>query len=201
MLTLQGQTANMIGLVSVGAGTAWYAVVPGTVNLITRITGLQVDNGATNNGLYLMRPLGQAVVQQAQAAADTSVVLDRDPSPTGNTISSGDQVVLLFSDGTYRKVQVSSWTAATLTLGVGALPAAIDAGTTLWNFGIYTDTEPDTSLAFPKLDTPTSTVKDYPFTSAGGFAGWEAGQPLMIYCPNATNATKLNYAEYAATVG
>lgn len=194
--TQAAQSANMIGRTLATAGTAWYAVVPGSPSLVTRLTALQIDNGATNNGLYLMRPLASATVQQAEAAAATTVTLDRDPSPSGNTISSGDQVVLLFADGTYRKVTVSSWSPSTLVLTVGALPAAIAAGTTLWNFGIFSDTEPGTSLPFPLLDTPTSAVKDYPF--GAGFAG-AAGQPLLIYCPNATNQTKLNYAEYART--
>jgi hypothetical protein len=68
----------------------------------------------------------------------------------------------------------------------------------MWNFGVNTDTEP-TSLAFPKLDTPTSAVKDYSF--GGGFAGFTAGQPLLLYSPNATNQTKMNFASYANTGG
>lgn len=198
MVTLDGSTANMLGKTTAGAGTPWFAVVPGSPFLVTRLLALQVNNGATNNGVYLMRPLASATVNTAQNAADTTVVLDRDPSPSGNTIASGDQVVLLFADGTYRRVVVSSWSASTLTLTVGALPAAISAGTTLWNFGVYTDTEPGTGAAFPLLNTPTSVVTTYTFEA--GFAG-AAAEPLLLYSPNATNATDLNYAEYARTAG
>lgn len=191
-----GYSGNLIGRTLATAGTPWFAVVPGASGYVTRVTSLQIDNGATNNGVYLMRPLASATVQQAQAAAGTTIVLDRDPSPSGNTIASGDQVVVLSSDGTYRRVTVSSWSAGTLTLTVSALPAAIAAGTTLWNLGVYTDTEPGTSLPFPLLDTPTSAIKEYTFDS--GFAG-AASEPLILYSPNATNQTKLNYAEYART--
>lgn len=193
---LQAVGGDLIGRTLATAGTAWYAVVPGSPGLVTRLISAQIDNGATDNGLYLMRPLASSIVQQAQAAADTTIILTSDPSPSGNTIASGDQVVLLFADGTYRRVTVSSWSASTLTLTVGSLPAAISAGTTLWNLGIFSDTEPVTSLPFPLLDTPVSVVKDYPLSV--GFAG-TAGQPLMLYCPNATNQTKLNNAEYART--
>lgn len=201
MITLPGFSGNMIGLVDVAAGTPWFAVIPGASGYVTRLTKLQVDNGATANGIFLMRPLAYALVTTAQVATDTTLILDRDPSPSGNTIANLDQVVYAAADGTYRRVQVSSWSAATLTLTVGALPAAVSAGAYLWNFGVYTDTEPNTSLAFPKLDTPASAVTNYPGEGefAVGFAGWSAGQPLMLYSPNATNATKLNFAEFART--
>lgn len=197
MISLQGGGGNSIGRVSVAANTPWYAVIPASPGLITRLVGLEIDNGATDNGIYVMRAIGGAVIQTAQAAADTTLILDRDPSATGNTIASGDQVVCLASDGTYRRVTVASWSAATLTLTVSALPAAVAAGSILWNFGVYTDTEPATGAAFPLIDTPVSDVTPKEFEV--GFAGFAAGQPLVLYSPNAINATKLNYAEFAYT--
>lgn len=195
---LQASSGSLLGRTEATAGTAWYAVVPGSAGLVTRLTAAQIDNGATNNGVYLMRAIGSATVQAAQAAADTTIVLDRDPSASGNTISSGDQVVVLASDGTYRRVTVSSWSASTLTLTVSALPAAVAAGTGLWNFGIYTDTVPATGSAHVKLNTPTSAVTTYDL--GPGLAG-AASEPLLVYSPNVTNQTSLNYAGYARTAG
>lgn len=188
--------ANSIGRATDTAGTPWFAVVPGHAGYYTWITALQVKSGATNNGLYVMRALAGATVLSAQAAGDTTLVLDANPSPDGNTIASGDEVVYLASDGTYRRTTVSSWNGSTLTLTVGALPAAVAADSPMWNFGVYTDTEPATSLAFPLVDTPVSVTTPYAFV--GGFGGWGAGEPLLVYCPNATNQTVLNYLEYAA---
>lgn len=187
----------MIGLVDVTAGTPWFALVPGLANYTARLMALEVDNGATENGLFLMRPLASKTILTAQVATDTTLILDGNPSPSGDTIASGDQVVYLASDGTYRRVTVSSWNGSSLTLTVSALPAAVAADSPMWNFGVHTDTEPNTSLPFPKLHTPASDVTPYPLEC--GFAGWAAGQPLAIYCPNATNKTKLNNAQYAHT--
>lgn len=198
MISLAALAGNMVGRTTASAGTAYYATIPGRSGLIARLSKLQIDNAGTNNKFYLMRPLtASATVTTAQAASDTTLVLDRDPSPSGNTIASGDQVVYLASDGTYRRVTVSSWSAGTLTLTVSALPAAVAAGSYAWNFGVHTDTEPTTGTAFPLLDTPVSAVTTYSFDV--GFSGFAGGAPLLLYTPNATAVTTLNFAEYGYT--
>ncbi len=197
-----GNTGNTVGKKTAAANTPWYAVVPGQTNLVTRLLGLQVKSaGATVNGIYVMRPLGYATVETAQAATDTTLVLDRDPSSSGNTIANLDQVLYEASDGTTRQVQVSAWTAATLTLTVAALPAAVSAGALMFFMGVYTDTEPDTSLAFPLIDTPASATTTYDWSGWGGFATWNTSEPILLYCPNATDVTTLNYAGFARTTG
>ncbi len=80
---------------------------------------------------------------------------------------------------------------------MAALPVSVAAGSTLWNFGIFTDTEPTTGAPFPLVNTPVSVVTPKAFVT--GFTSWVAGAPLLLYSPNATNRTDLNHAEYAYT--
>lgn len=197
MINFTPAGGNGIGGKSAAVGTPWYAVVPGRANFFTRLAAVEYHSaGATENGIYVMRPIGQATVLQGENSGATSVILNADPSAAGNAISNGDQVVLLASDGTYRQTNATAGLTG-FTLPVAALPAAISAQTTLWNFGIFSDTEPNTSLVFPKVHTQASGV--YLRELLVGYAGWLTGQPLLLYCPNATHATNLLNAEYAHT--
>lgn len=196
---LKAADGDMLGLTAAPAGTPWYALVPGAVNLRARIARIQIDNGATANPLYLMRPINPEPVQFTDAfgtGVDT-VTLSRDPSPPGNTIAAGDQCIIQCSDGTYRQVQVAAWTAASLSLQFTAnLPAAVVARANLFNLGVHTDTDPRTTKAFPKLEPAINGVSEVGF--GVGFGG-RPGDPLLVYCPNATDQTVMNFAEYAYT--
>lgn len=206
MFIFPASGGGTVGYTDANANTPWYALIPGLPGAITRFIKAQVDNGATDNGLYVMRPIGllndtdRAFVTTARITSDTTVPLDRDPSAPGNTIASGDQVVIQCSDGVYRQFQVSSWSANTVTL-TGALGFAVDSGAPFFFFGVFNDTDPRTGVAFPKLDTKASVVTDIPTTGSfeAGFPGFRAGDPILLYSPNATNKTKLNFAEYVYT--
>lgn len=200
-VNFQGTAGGVLGLTNAAAGTVYYGVIPGRVGTITRVLQFQVQSATTANSVYWMRPIGRANTSQAQTTSDSSVVLDADPSPTGNTIAAGDQCILAFADGTYQRMQVntSGWNSTTKTLTFTAtLPAAVSKGAKFWMFGVYNDTDPATNAVFPQFITTANTTTTYQML-AGGIRGVQTQDPLLIYCPNATNATNTNFVEYTHT--
>lgn len=202
MLNFNAVAGNILGKTNAAADTAYYAVIPGKLQTFTRVASFQLTSGNTANNGYWMRPIGRASTTVAATTSDSSVTLDSDPSPTGNTIAAGDQVVIAHSDGTYRRSQVntSGWNGTTKVLTfTGTLPAAVAAGAKVFNFGVYTDTDPANGLAHPIVNTTANTTSTWNF-QAGGIKGHQAQDPILFYCPNATNATILNFAEYGYTI-
>lgn len=201
-LPYNASEGGIVGKKTAAANTAFYAVIPASVGKYTRVAMLQSVQGNTANDLNLMRPLGRSTSSAAYGTNVAAIVLTSDPSPTGNTIAAGDQVVIRHStDGTYRQYQVntSGWASNTNTVTFTAnLAAAVVAGDKVYNFGIYTDTDTTTGSAHPVLATTANATTTYTFT-ASGFRGANVGDPLLVHCINATNASVLNYVEYAAT--
>jgi hypothetical protein len=68
----------------------------------------------------------------------------------------------------------------------------------VWDYGVNTDTDPLTGAAFPIIPNAVAvnTTGNVFNTVASGFRGSRVGDPLLVYCGNATNAVVLNYAEY-----
>jgi hypothetical protein len=201
-LAQQGFGGNVLGRANAAAGTAYYAVVPGKTGCYTSIAQFAVRCGNTANDVYWLRPLGRANVTVAATTSDASLTLDADPSPTGNTIAAGDQVVIQHSDGTNRRAQVntSGWNGTTKVVTFTAdLAANVAVGAKIWNFGVHTDTDPVLGTAHPVFGT-TANATVTPVFDASGIRGHQTGDPLLFYTGNATNATDLLYAEYARTI-
>lgn len=194
---------NVIGKATASLDTAWYAVIPGRAGGYNRLVSFSLTAGNTANLLYAMRPIGRAnCATNVAADAGATLVIDADPSPSGNTIAAGDQVIIVHTDGTYSRNQVNTagWNGTTKTLTFTANVAKAVNTTTgkVFMMGVYTDTDPITGLAFPQFPSVLNTQRVYSFT-ASGFKGHNTGDPLLLYCPNATNVTVLDYAEYAFT--
>ena len=195
---------GMVGLTNAAAGTVWYAVVPGLANAYARLEGFQYNCGNTANNFTFMRPIARAQATVAGLTNVATITVDADPSPSGNTIAAGDQVVVgPCSDGSYRRGQVntSGWNSTTKVITLTANNAAAFAvGTKVYNFGVPGDTDPITGAAFPVFTPTANTVGNCVFYG-GGFVSAAKGDPLLIYNPNATNATTLNHAGYAHSAG
>lgn len=192
---------GVIGLANAAAGTAYYSVIPGRTGAFARLCSFNWTSGNTANSIYGMRPIGRTTTTAAATTSDASVTLAADPSPSGNTIAAGDQVVIAHSDGTYRRAQVntSGWNSSTKVLTFTAnLAANVASGAKVFMFGVYTDTDPVTGNAFPIFPTVANTTYQNNFVAAG-FCGAAAADPLMLYCPNATNATTINNSEFCFT--
>ena len=190
---------NVLGLTNATADTVVYAVVPGRPGFYTRVAMFQHVSGNTANSSYLLRPIGRANLASAAATSQAVVIVDAHPYPTGNTIASGDQVVVREDAGTYTRYQVSSYNGTTKAITFTAnVATALSAGNKLWNFGVFTDTDPAVATAHPLFPTTANTTTTVTF-GPGGVSGHQKGDPILFYNPNATNATKLNHLEYAYT--
>jgi hypothetical protein len=66
-------------------------------------------------------------------------------------------------------------------------------------FGVFTDTDPATGSAFPLFVTTANTTTNYPANSNPCFLQTSSriGEPLLVYNPNATDATAINQIQYA----
>jgi len=209
MAISSGYLGNVLGRANAAANTVVYTVVPGfgtagtpSTFRYTRLVNFSWTSGNTANAFTVMRPLGSAKVTTAANSSVAALVLDADPSPSGNTIAANDIVVVQHSDGTYRQytVNTSGWASNTNTVTfTGNLAANTAVNAKVWNFGVYTDTDPVFGTAHPTFPTVANTTNTFVFTAAG-VCGSAKGDPLVIYNPNATNATILNYAEYIVTV-
>lgn len=190
---------NMLGLANAAAGTAYYAIVPGRPGFYARVAKFETVSGNTANINYWLRPIGRANLASAANTGQATVTVDAHPYPTGNTIASGDQVVVREDAGTYTRYTVDSYNGTTKVITFSAnVATALSAGAKLWNFGVFTDTDPATATAHPRFATVANSTNTYTFGPAG-VAGHQKGDPVLFYNPNATNATNLNYAEYAYT--
>lgn len=202
-LAQNGYGGNVLGRANAAANTVVYAVIPGLRNRFTALAKLNYTNGNTANSFTVMRPIGRSTVAAAANSSVATLTLSSDPSPSGNTIAAGDQCVVESADGTYRLGQVNTagWAANTKIVTFTANNAAnVAAGAKFFNLGIFTDTDPISGLAHPTIPTVANTTGDAFSATVAGIRGWAAGDPLLIYNPNATNATVQNFAEYANTV-
>jgi len=199
-LTVNAFGGGLLGKTNATADTVYYGVIPGNTQGYARIGGFQYTCGNTANSFTLMRPIGWANIAAAAGTNVAVVTLDADPSPSGNTIAAGDQVVLgPCTDGTYRRAQVntSGWNGTTLALTFTAnLTAAVNTSTDLFNFGVAADTDPNTGSAHPIFTPTVNTTADVQLFG-GGFKSYRKGDPLLVYNPNATAATNLNHLAYA----
>jgi hypothetical protein len=200
---VNGFAASAIGKTNAAADTVYYGVIPGNPAGFAHIVGGQYTAGNTANSYTIMRPIGRSLVATAALSNVAVLTLATDPSPTGNTIAAGDQVVIgPATDGTYFRAQVntSGWCSTTKVLTFTAnLTAAVNTSAKVYMFGIASDTDPVTGVAFPVIGTVANTTTALP-NEGGGFKTAQKGDPMMIYSPNATNATNLNYAAYGYTV-
>lgn len=205
-----GYAGNVVGRANAAADTVYYAVVPGfgavgtsTLNWrYTRLSQLSWTSGNTANAFTVMRPLASAKVTVAAITNVAALTLDADPSPSGNTIAASDSVVVQHTDGTYRRYNVNTagWCSTTNTVTFNTnLAANVAVNAKVWNFGVFTDTDPVYGTAHPTFPTVANTTNTYVF-SGGGVCGSAVGDPLLIYNPNATNATVMNFAEFVRTV-
>ena len=197
---------GMVGKQTAAAGTAFVATLPpyrnsaGAYTAFTRLAQLSVTQGNTANSVYLMRPIGRTTTSAASNTNTNTVTLTADPGPSGNGIAANDYVCVQQSDGTILTTTANAWNATTkvLTLNLNTT-ASVASGARVWDFGVNTDTDPVTGAAHVLI--PTTANATTTFTAGpAGFAGAQAGDPILVYNPNATNASVLNFAEYAFTL-
>jgi hypothetical protein len=210
-----GFGGGVIGKNTATAGTAWYALIPpyynaGAYRGYSCLLQVNITNGNTATNFTFMRPQGATTATAAASTGVNTITLAADPGnnagglysafATNNNIAANDIIVTQNVDGTVTQYVVGAWNATTKVVTVSAanLSVNIAAGAKVWDYGVNTDNDPLTGMPYPivpngqAVNTTGSTFN----TVAGGFRGSRIGDPLLIYCGNATNAVTLNYAEY-----
>ncbi len=186
------------------AGSLWNG--DGRSQCYTGLIMFQATSLSTANSIYVMRAIGRTTTTTT-AAADTvaALTLAADPSPSGNTIAALDQVIYEDTSGVFRQntVNTSGWNATTKVVTFTAnVAGAVTNGTRVWMMGVFTDTDPLTGLAFPLLATTANTTTSYPAVFSGAFLQTSAyvGEPLVLYNPNSTDATSVNFTQYGYSI-
>lgn len=192
-----------LGQKTAAAATPYYQKIDPFPNYgpYTCVFQINYTNGNTANAITAMRPIGRALVAAASNTSVNTITLASDPSATGNTIAAGDQIVFAAADGTFRQGQVGSWNGTTKVLSLSAnLAANVSSGARMWNFGVFNDTDPSTGVAFPSLPTVANTTANAYTGQVAGIRGAQVGDPILLYNPNATAQSILNFVEYAYAI-
>jgi hypothetical protein len=197
---------SVIGSQTAAAGTAFYGLVPGNPDGRTRVTSFSYTASNTAHTVTALRPIGRTTLAAACVVNTNTVTLAADPGPSGNGIAANDQIVIHYRAntndrvGTYGRHTVSAWNATTkvATISPNTTAASI-SGTKVFDFGIFSDTDPVTGAAHPGFPTNGNTVPlTYTFPGAG-IAAHQYHDPILLHSGNATGAGTLTYAEYAHT--
>lgn len=182
-------------------GTPIVQLIPPAEALKVRLTSLVYTPGATAHDLLFMRTMGQVKTAAAAAAAATSLVLDS-ASFAGQTLASGDYVVVEHADGTFGVYLVSAL--ATLTITINALAKAVNSAANVWIMGAPADTAYH-SLLKALASTRMEFTDSFAGLAEGGFADGSSyardgrGDPALIYSANGTNAGILHRGAAAYT--
>jgi len=187
------------------AATVIIALVPPKDdNHLTRVTSLSVRNGTTANNWTLMRPIAHTTTAAAAAAAQKVIALTNfSPGKTTSTgaveaLAAADYLAWENPDGTVSFDIVASVSSPNVTMTAN-LPKAIVAGAKVWAFyevgranhavlGVAASATRD-YVSPSGLFAPGIIAPDDPTNVRSGF-----GDPLIIYCPNATAACFLEHA-------
>lgn len=191
------------------AGTAIVAVLPGLRDWKLKVVSFRYTSGATSHNVSFMMPIGYTTLVSDAAKSATSMVLTADPGAWGsaksvaaNNIASGDYIAYLQNDMTwaYNKLTGTPTTdsaTGNVTIAVSSLGAKVLKGSTIYFFGVYTDSNPWTGLAHYATKSPVSTTYTWGSDSNATpvVPGRRCGDPMLFYSDNATNQGYLEYAD------
>ena len=176
------------------AATAIVELIPPQSSKLSRLTSLVYTAGATVHDLVLMRAVNQVITTAAAAASATTIVLSS-ASFGGDTIASGDYLVVEHADGTHGIHLASALSVLTVT--INALAKAVNAGAKVWIMGAPGDTN-----YHQTLKSIASTRIEFKDDTSGLItSGYDIGtynrdglnDPLLIYSANGTNAGVFNW--------
>lgn len=182
---------------------------------VTHVTNVALTTGSTAHLAYVMRPLNYTTVTVAAAAGATTLTVAADPGiystnfnyplPGGLTwpmnvadsgIAGSDYIMVQLADGTWLTILVTS--VAGLVLTVPALPSptgagnVVLAGALVYYFGDAGDTDPNTNMLQPTIESAVSVSTQFQ-DGDGVVAALHAGDPLLFYDANATAADTLAF--------
>ncbi len=176
------------------AATAITELIPPRENYRATLVALTYTPAATAHDLVLMKAIAKVSLTAASAASDTTLDLS---SATfgGDTLASGDYVVLEHGDGTHGLYLGSGL--ATLVLTVNAISKAANSGADVWIMGAVTDSTYHQTIKSIASTRTTHYNGEAGLITTGYDIGTYSrdgyGDPLVIHSANGTNAGTLNH--------
>lgn len=194
-------SGNGIGNKTAAAGTAITFLIPPHQLGFTRITKLVQTTGNTTHNLTHLRPIGKTQAYAASAAGINTVNTTAEMGATGNALAANDLVAIRETDNVTRLYTVSAVPAGypnnvTFTAN---LTAGVAQGAKMWNFGLFSDTDPVIGMAHPSVRGIANTTTSYEDREGGIFAGHEVDSPILFYSANGTNAGTLEQLSWGYT--
>jgi hypothetical protein len=180
------------------AGTAIVSTIPPAMRgAKTRLTFLEYVCSTTAHTLRLMVALNRVSTTAAAAASATSLVLSA-ATFRGDTLASGDYIVVKHTDGTYGAYLVSALSVLTVT--IPALAKAVASGNPVWIMGAIGEAEHKQILVTASVrqqwSAPTGLMTTGYRTVVAGTTYARSGNddPMIVYSNNATAAGLLENA-------
>lgn len=194
-------SGNGTGNKTAAANTAITFLIPPHRIGYTRVSKAVYTAGNTVHNLTFLRHLGKSQAYAASAAGINTVNTVAEMGVTGNLLAAGDNVALRETDGVTRLYTVSAVPGAypgnvTFTAN---LTAGVSQGEKLWNYGIFSDTDPIIGMAHPAVRAAANTTSSYSDTDGGVFASHEVDAPILFHSGNADNAGRLEQLSWAYT--
>lgn len=176
------------------AATEIVEFAPPQANKRPKLTTLRYTPAATEHDLKVMKAIHQVTLTAASPISDTTLDLS-EATFGGDTLASGDWVILEHGDGTFGVYKASGL--ATLVLTVTAISKAANVGARVWIMGA-----PGDSSYHLSYKSGTSAEKNFTDVVGGlGMSGYDIGtyfrtgigDPLMFLSANGTNAGFLHH--------
>lgn len=199
------------GKVTQTAGTLINSVIQPLARAISRVGKFVYTCGSTAHTITALRCIGRTTCTAVGAAGQAVINIAADPgittglySRTGvaivgtNAIAANDILIIRETDGIARQYKVSSVATLAITLTAN-LAVGVAIGSSVWDFGIISDTDPRTGTAhvtFLMTVSIDNTISD----DVGGVPGTlGADEPIILQSDNATVAGTMQYATFAYT--
>lgn len=165
---------------------------PPMSNKRAKLTSLAYTAAATEHDLKIMKAIHQVTLTAASAQSDTTLDLS-EATFGGDTLASGDWVILEHGDGTFGAYKASGL--ATLVLTVTAISKAANVGAKVWIMGAPGDsyhlTYKGTASTRREFADPVGGLGESGY-DIGTYFRTGLGDPLMFLSANGTNAGTLN---------
>jgi hypothetical protein len=176
------------------AGTVITELIPPREDSRVRLTKLVYTAGATAHDIVIMKSL-QKVRTTAAAVSTATTIVVSSASFVGTSIASGDYLCVEHEDGTFGLYLASGL--STLTVTINALTKGVPSGADVWIFGSPTGDASYhctlKSVASTRIEfaDPTSGICETGYDD-GSYSSTGAGDPMMVYSANGTNAGAIN---------
>lgn len=181
---------------------------------ITHVSKLCYTTGATAHQIGIMRPFNFTTFSADAAAGQKVVNITADPglystvanwkySPVpnavpriaNNAIAASDYVAYQCADGSYVIDTVASVATLAVTLTTNVPTGGVKSGGQFYFLGVIGDSDPSTADVNPQTTTVASAAQAVYWSDpiVGVVQAVHAGDPLMFYSPNTTNAGVLEF--------